>query len=99
MRPQGVGLKNHPHVPLLGLDENFLAFRNKAFVSQINLSAVRFLQAANQPQGGGLAAAAGAKESKKFAFANIQIEAIDGDDPVEGFGQTLNTQKTHVFDP
>jgi hypothetical protein len=92
-------LKNHAHLALFRFSEKPLSFRGETLVAEMYLAAIGLLQASNQPQCGGLAAATGAQKGEEFPFPNLKVQPVDGNHLIESLGEILNAQETHWFIP
>jgi hypothetical protein len=83
MGPNGVGLKNHPELPLVRRNENIAARRSHGCAIDENLAIIRFLQTCNKPKRRGLATARRAKQGENFAGLNRKANLIDCSDGPE----------------
>src|SRR5262249_15967106 len=95
VRPQGVGLEDHSHIPLFRFYEEALIVGDETSIPQVDLAAIGLLQSSDQPQGRGFAATARAQQCEKFSLANLKIEPVDRNDPIKRFEQVLNAQEAH----
>ena len=83
MRPNGVGLKNHPQLALVRRNEHIAARRGHGCAIDQNLAIIRFLQTRNQPEGRRLAAPRRAEQSENFSGLNRETDAVDRHDRPE----------------
>ena len=71
VRPQGVGLKHHRHVPAFGwLSEHVAALH-------INAARLGLRKAGNRAQQGGLAAARCAQQGHELPLIHVQVDALE----------------------
>ena len=80
MREQGVVLEDRVHVALVR--------RQPGHVLALELDAAggRLLEAADHPQGRGLAAAGRAEEAEELAVDDLEVDVVDGEHVAERLG-------------
>src|SRR5262249_39615039 len=99
VRPQSIGLEDHPHIPLFRFNEEPLIVGHETSIPQVDLSAIGLLQSSDQPKGRGFAATARAQQSEKISFANLQTEPGDRNAAIKRLKQVVNAEKTHRGNP
>src|SRR3990172_2511428 len=77
MRPDRVRLKDHANVPIVGRDEDPSGWRRDYFTINLDIPLVWLFESGYATQGGGLAATAGAQESKELAALHLEIHTLD----------------------
>jgi len=80
---ESVGLEDHGDVAVLGGDVVDQA------VADVDVAFRDFLQACQQPEGSGLAAAGGPNKDKELPIRDLEIKVADGDNGVEALGHVL----------
>jgi hypothetical protein len=77
VRPDRVGLEDDADGAMVGAEEDALAGGGHHGAVDGDLAAVRALQAGDEPQGRGLAAAAGAEQGDQLALGDLDVDAVD----------------------
>jgi len=98
MRPDGIGLEDHPQAPPLGLQIDVAPGRENHLVLDRDLALVGILQPRDASQGGRFAAAAGAEQHRYRAFLERHIQPFDNADLAETLAQAADGN-AHVVLP
>ena len=78
VRPDGVALKDHAQVALLGRQRETLLARSYQAAGQVDRAAFRLLQTRHDAQRGALATAARPQQGEDIAWRDGQTQAVDG---------------------
>ena len=76
VRPDGVGLKHHAEIALVGRNENGPARRIDRAPADLNLARSGLFQARDRAQRRGLAAARGAKQREQLALRHLERDVL-----------------------
>jgi hypothetical protein len=89
VRIEGVALKHHGHVALVGrhvVDD---------LAVEVDVALGQLLEAGDHVERRGLAAARRPQEDHEFLVANLHVQAIDGDDVAVAFGHVVEQDAGH----
>jgi hypothetical protein len=97
VRPDRVGLKNHPKPALFRRQKQPGSRCRGDFAVDTNLAVVGLLQSRHQAQGGCLTAAGRPEQSKNLAALNREIHTVHGVDGPEAFddGTKFENRRDH----
>ena len=102
MRPDRIGLKNHADISLIRYDEDSIAGVEDGSAAQLDLAALRPLQARDASESRCFATAGGSEESKKLALLDGKTDIVNRMNRrcaayIELFGQVLNLELVILF--
>src|SRR5437867_11340790 len=99
MRPDGVGLKYHAQVTLVGGKEKLTRGHDNGTVAKEDVAIVRDLQAGHHPQSGCLATATRTEQGHDFSVVHVEREIPDSRLSRSGVGlpQPLEVHRGVLF--
>jgi hypothetical protein len=82
VRPDRIGLKDHPEPPLARGHAHVSLGREEHPIGERDFTAVGRFEARDAAQGRGLPAAGRAEQGKELALLNAERDVVDGEDPL-----------------
>ena len=95
VRPDRVALEDHPHpAPLRWHEEPGSRGRERP-ITYVDFASIGPLESGDEPQGGGLAAAARPEQGQELPGFRFEAEVVHRRDGAEGFDETGRSNRTH----